>query len=220
MWSVSKRDQVEDEREAEADLVRRCIAGESQAHSEFYRRFRRQTAANLYRVMGRADEVDDLLQDVFVIAFRSLPKFRAEARLSTWLYRISVNVALGRIRQKGRRPAHVLAEPEVLDAAREADGESPPTPAAQLMQKDAQRQVYRVLERLTAKKRIVLFLHEIEGRELKEIAYLLETNPVTIRTRLYYARREFYKLLASDLNSDLNADFKADTLADESEEER
>ena len=48
------------------------------------------------------------------------------------------------------------------------------------------------------KKRIVLYLHEIEGRDLKEIAYLVDAHPVTVRTRLYYARREFYKLLAED----------------------
>ena len=45
------------------------------------------------------------------------------------------------------------------------------------------------------KKRIVLYLHEIEGRDLTEIAYLVDSNPVTVRTRLFYARREFYKIL-------------------------
>jgi len=86
----------------EADLVARCRAGERTAHDEFYQRFRRLVAANLYRVMGDANELDDLVQDVFVIAFRGLDSFRGDARLTTWLYRICVNVALGRIRTRRR----------------------------------------------------------------------------------------------------------------------
>src|SRR5580698_260482 len=88
----------------EADLIRRCRADERAAHDELYHRFRRQVAGNLYRVLGDRTDLDDLVQDVFVIAFRGLERFRAEARLSTWLYRICVNVALGKIRTRKRRP--------------------------------------------------------------------------------------------------------------------
>src|SRR4029077_13883043 len=88
----------------EADLIARCRADERAAHDEFYHRFRRQVAGNLIRVIGDRNDLDDLVQEVFVIAFRGLDKFRGDARLSTWLYRICVNVALGRIRTRKRRP--------------------------------------------------------------------------------------------------------------------
>ena len=175
----------------EADLVRRCRAGERQAQDEFYRRFRRQVAANLYRVLGQRTDLDDLVQDVFVIAFRALARFRGEARLSTWLYRICVNVALGRIRSKTRRPPAVLMANPVGDEVES----SPPSPEQALRQQQDRERVYRALEAMPAKKRIVLFLHEIEGLDLKEIAYIVDAHPVTVRTRLFYARREFYRLL-------------------------
>src|SRR5437867_449205 len=89
----------------EAELVARCIAGERPAQDELYQRFRRQIANNLYRVLGDRSDLDDLVQEVFVIAFRGLERFRGDARLSTWIYRICVNVALGRIRTRKRRPA-------------------------------------------------------------------------------------------------------------------
>src|SRR5947208_10946590 len=89
----------------EADLIQRCRADERAAHDEFYHRYRRQVAGNLFRVIGDRNDLDDLVQEVFVIAFRGLDKFRGDARLSTWLYRICVNVALGRIRTRKRRPA-------------------------------------------------------------------------------------------------------------------
>jgi RNA polymerase sigma-70 factor (ECF subfamily) len=182
----------------EAELIARCRADERAAHDEFYHRFRRQVAGNLYRVLGDRTDLDDLVQEVFVIAFRGLERFRGDARLSTWLYRICVNVALGRIRTRKRRPAAIgLAD---LDAAATDPSltERPETPAQSLQRRQDQERVYRALEVLAPKKRVVLYLHEIEGLDLKEIAYLVDSNPVTVRTRLFYARKEFYKVLAGE----------------------
>jgi RNA polymerase sigma-70 factor, ECF subfamily len=183
----------------EIELVSRCRGGERAAHDELYHRFRRTVAANLYRVLGDGHELDDLVQDVFVIAFRGLDSFRGEARLSTWLYRICVNVALGRIRSRVRRPPP-LAVAEISDVAdaRAAAGDRPETPERALERAQAKARVYRALDKLAPKKRIVLYLHEIEGLDLKDIAYLVDSNAVTVRTRLFYAKREFYKLLAED----------------------
>jgi len=182
----------------EADLIERCRAHERAAHDELYHRFRRQVAGNLYRVLGDRNDLDDLVQEVFVIAFRGLDKFRGDARLSTWLYRICVNVALGRIRTRKRRPAAVGVQD--LDSANADPSltERPETPERSLERRQDQERVYRALDTLAPKKRIVLYLHEIEGLDLKEIAYLVDSNPVTVRTRLFYARREFYAHLAGE----------------------
>lgn len=182
----------------EADLIARCRAHERAAHDELYHRFRRQVAANLYRVLGDRSDLDDLVQEVFVIAFRGLERFRGDARLSTWLYRICVNVALGRIRTRKRKPPAIgVAD---LDAAAIDPSltERPEMPDRALERQQDQARVYRALETLAPKKRIVLYLHEIEGLDLKEIAYLVDSNPVTVRTRLFYARREFYRAIAGD----------------------
>src|SRR5512139_2693611 len=182
----------------EVDLIERCRAHERAAHDEFYHRFRRQVAGNLYRVLGDRIDLDDLVQEVFVIAFRGLERFRGDARLSTWLYRICVNVALGRIRTRKRRPPPIGVADLDSTAADPSMTERPETPQQSLERRRDQETVYRALEHLAPKKRIVLYLHEIEGLDLKEIAYLVDSNPVTVRTRLFYARREFYKLIAGD----------------------
>lgn len=197
----------------EAELIRRCRAGQRAAHEEFYRRYRRGVAANLFRVLHDRTDLDDLVQEVFVIAFRGLDRFRGEARLSTWLYRICINVAMGRIRARTRRPPPVsMADPEVdaelrRDLIRDPGGDlgsSPETPEKLLQRRQARERVYRAMDGLSPKKRMVLYLHEIEGHNLKEIAYLVKANPVTVRTRLYYARKEFYQRLVQDPES--NAD--------------
>lgn len=188
----------------EAELIRRCRLGQRDAHEEFYRRYRRGVAANLYRVLNDRSDLDDLVQDVFVIAFRGLDRFRGEARVSTWLYRICINVAMGKIRSRTRRPPPVsMADPE-LHADSEADTGHPmsvprsETPEQALEREEERERVRRALDSLPPKKRIVLYLHEIEGHDLKEIAYLVDANPVTVRTRLFYARKDFYRKIAED----------------------
>ena len=173
----------------EATLIKRCRAGERAAEEEFFARYRRQIAANLYRVLNDNRELDDLVQEVFVIAFRGLDRFRGDAKLSTWLYRICVNVALGRIRKKTRKPPPLLMSEPVGDRVEL----SPETPEQSLQRRRTRERVHRILNTLSPKKRIVLFLHEIEGLDLQEISYIVEANPVTVRTRLHYARKDFYK---------------------------
>ena len=182
----------------EAELIQRCRADERNAHDELYHRFRRQVASNLYRVLGDRTDLEDLVQEVFVIAFRGLEKFRGDARLSTWLYRICVNVALGRIRTRKRRPQAIGVADLDATAFDPSLTERPETPDRTLERRQDQERVYRALDTLAPKKRIVLYLHEIEGLDLKEIAYLVDSNPVTVRTRLFYARREFYRVIAAE----------------------
>ena len=182
----------------EADLIQRCRADERAAHDELYHRFRRQVAGNLYRVLGDRTDLEDLVQEVFVIAFRGLDKFRGDARLSTWLYRICVNVALGRIRTRRRRPNAIGVNDLDSASADPSLTERPETPEKSLERQRDRERVYQALEQLAPKKRVVLYLHEIEGLDLKEIAYLVDSNPVTVRTRLFYARREFYRVIAGE----------------------
>jgi RNA polymerase sigma-70 factor (ECF subfamily) len=182
----------------EADLIERCRRDERAAHDELYHRFRRQVAGNLFRVLGDRTDLEDLVQEVFVIAFRGLDRFRGDARLSTWLYRICVNVALGRIRTRKRRPNAIGVVDLDATATDPSLTERPETPEKSLERQRDRERVYQALEQLAPKKRVVLYLHEIEGLDLKEIAYLVDSNPVTVRTRLFYARREFYRVLAGE----------------------
>ncbi len=177
----------------EAELIRRCVAGERAAFEQFYREHRRPVAGNLYRVLGDRNELDDLVQEVFVIAFRGMQRFRGDAKLSTWLYRICVNVALGRLRSKSRR-APAVSYTEIDDAGDEGLN----APDKQLERREELARVYRALEHLAAKKRIVFILHEVQGLDIKEIAEIVQAPLVTVRTRLHYARKEFYKIVAEE----------------------
>jgi RNA polymerase sigma-70 factor (ECF subfamily) len=174
-------------------LLERCQRGDREALGEFYRTYRAEVTRNLHRVLGpsrRGADLEDVLQDVFIEAFRSIGRFRGDAKLSTWLYRVCINVALQRLR-KGKRLGEV-AESAAPESATEE------TPERDL---DARRRieaVYAILDRLSPKKRVVFILHEIEGREPREIAAIVGAPVLTVRTRLHYARKEFYAHAAGE----------------------
>ena len=170
---------------AQPDLVARCQKGEKEALGELYRLYRAEVARNLHRMLGpgRGDS-EDVLQEVFIEVFRSIGRFRGDAKITTWLYRVCVNVALQRLRKRKRR-----AEVSSDDMGERSTDETPERELDNRRRLDA---VYCILDELSPKKRVVFILHEIEGREPKEIAGIVGAPVLTVRTRLHYARKEFY----------------------------
>jgi RNA polymerase sigma-70 factor (ECF subfamily) len=188
IMNTGKMPLVRGEVDPAAALILRCQAGERSALGEFYRTYRGEVLRNLSRVLGpHRSDLEDVLQDVFVEAFRSVRRFRGDAKLTTWLYRVCINVALQRLRKRKRQAE--VAEDDAPSAAGSHDEQTPERGL------DARRRVaavYAILDELSPKKRMVFILHEIEGREPKEIAGIVGAPVLTVRTRLHYARKEFY----------------------------
>jgi RNA polymerase sigma-70 factor (ECF subfamily) len=145
------------------------------------------------------------VQEVFLQVHRSIRDFRHGARFTTWLYRVTVNVVLMHRRAAKSRPVFGEA-PESLAAI-------DPRPHAD-EQLERQRRVqafHRLLDRLSEKKRVVFVLHELEGLAPGEIAKIVGSPVLTVRTRLFYARRELLAMLAEEpalttLAAELGAD--------------
>ena len=192
--NTGKMPVVAGESEHEASLLARCRSGDRTALGEFYRQYRSEVMRNLSRVLGPSrGDLDDVLQDVFIEAFRSLPRFRGDSKLSTWLYRVCVNVALQRLRKRKRQAE--VPDDELFDGWLMRDEQ---TPERGLEARRRIAAVYGILDGLSPKKRMVFILHEIEGREPKEIAAIVDCPVLTVRTRLHYARKEFYARAALD----------------------
>ena len=173
-------------------LVERCQRGDAEAFRELFRAHRQDVARLAQRMLGRATDLEDIVQEVFLQVHRSLRDFRHGARFSTWLYRVTVNVVLMHRRAAKSRPIFSEA-PEGLSAVdqRELSDE----------QLERQRRViafHRLLDRLSEKKRLVFVLHELEGLSPAEIAKIVGSPVLTVRTRLFYARRELLALLAEE----------------------
>src|SRR5262245_29529088 len=177
---------------AEDDLVSRCRAGDSRAFRELFELYRVDVTRLLHRMIGRRADLEDLVQEVFVQVHRSIKSFRAEARLSTWIYRVAVNVALMHRRAAKSRPLIVPTreEPLLLDESNPPDEE--------LSRRRRVQALYRLLDRVSDKKRVVYVLHELEGRSPNEISKVVGAPVLPVRTRLFYARREVMAMLREE----------------------
>lgn len=176
---------------ASTTLIDRARRGEATAFRELYETHRRQVASQLSYLVPRS-ELEDALQDVFVEVFRSLRRFEGRSAFTTWLYRLVVHVALKARRKSSRSPLEFSQTelPEIQDSS------AGPGESALVRERLAHAEA--LLDRLSPKKRTVLVLHDIRGVEASRIAELTGTNVLTVRTRLFYARREFEKLAAQD----------------------
>ncbi len=192
------------------DLVERCKAGDGLAFREMFRNHRADVARLALRMTGRPGELEDLVQEVFLQVYRSIKDFRGQSRFSTWLYRLTVNVVLMQRRAARSRPVLQAASDDSFGAdAREL-------PDDQLARARRVAAFYRLLDRLSDKKRAVFVLHELEGLSPSEVAKVVSAPVLTVRTRLFYARRELLELLREEPALELVArDLREDKSSEE-----
>jgi RNA polymerase sigma-70 factor (ECF subfamily) len=172
--------------------VRRAMVGDAHAFTQIYQLHRRDVARLAARLLGPRHDLDDVIQEVFIQVFRSLPAFRAESRFSTWLHRVTVNVTLMHLRAAKSRPQLAF---DVSSEAASAENESP---FEGVVRNERMEALYRILGALSEKKRVVFILHDLEGVAAGEIAKMVGSPVLTVRTRLFYARREVYAAMAAD----------------------
>jgi RNA polymerase sigma-70 factor (ECF subfamily) len=177
----------------DAQVVEKCAAGDQQALGELYKRYKAEALRFIRHAVRNTQDADDILQEVFVEVARSLRKFEGRAAFSTWLHRICVRTAVRQMKKRYRQVGESAQEdsrPEPADLR--------PGPDEETATRDRAKRVRALLEQLAPKKRMVLVLHDLEGVSPKEISDLVGAPVLTVRTRLFYARRELAALAARD----------------------
>ncbi|MGE3843872.1 MAG: RNA polymerase sigma factor [Vicinamibacterales bacterium] len=178
------------------ELVARSISGDVESFNQLVIRWERPIYALAYRVLGREEDARDVVQESFLRAFRALPGFKGQAKFSSWLYRITLNLCRDWIRRRNRTPE--LQAPEGLDVI-ELAAEQGPTESVEdvVTRKDQSRRVARAMQVLSEDQRTAIILKEYEGLTFQEIADLLGVPLSTVKTRLYQGltvlRRELEK---------------------------
>jgi RNA polymerase sigma-70 factor (ECF subfamily) len=157
-------------------LVARCRRGDREGFGELVALTEPGVRRLLGRLVGRVADLDDLVQETYLRAWRALPGFRGESRFGTWLFRIATNAA--RTWRRGRRPIPPLP----ADASLEPCG-----PAG--LDSDSLMEAYeRALANLPADLRAVFVLHEAEGLSYREVAEVIGRPIGTVMSRLHRAR--------------------------------
>jgi RNA polymerase sigma-70 factor (ECF subfamily) len=178
---------VENVEETQVELLARCADGDETAFRELHR----QCYPFVWRLARRLgtpeSELDDVVQDVFLVAFQKSRQFQ-QGDVHSWLYRIVANVVGGRHRR--RRVREALFFFWGPGAAKSSEQ----TPETQYAAHENERAVARILERMSPKKREVFVLFEMEGLGGERVAELVGCKLPTVWTRLFHARKEFREL--------------------------
>jgi RNA polymerase sigma-70 factor (ECF subfamily) len=174
-------------------LIQRAQDGDPRALRDLFLRYRGDVARIAFRVLGPSPDLDDVVQEAFIQLYRSLSSYQGNAKFTTWLYRVVTNVARMHRRRERSRPQLESASRVQLEQTDGASG-----PLADAERGERLRALYRHLEALSERKRTVLVLHDLAGLPAGEIAEIVDAPVLTVRTRLFYARKELYAALAAD----------------------
>jgi len=174
--------------DADHELVQLCLKGYPQHFRRLYQRHQQRVRSILFQLCG-ASALDDLVQEVFLRAWKGLPKFRQSSKFSTWLYRIAWNVASDQRQDfaKARSRQQVLT-----------DNAQTEQPAPNLMHLHYQDLVQRGLTTLSLDHRSVLVMHDLEEVPQKDVAEILGIPVGTVKSRLFHARAAMRQFLQTE----------------------
>lgn len=177
------------DRDADLELVQRVQRGDKRAFGLLVNKYQRRISRLLSRMIRDSADVDDVVQEAFIKAYRALPGFRGESAFYTWLYRIAINTAKNHFAAQGRRGESSsidLDDPENGELALlVSDGA---TPEAEIQSRQLARAVNDAIEALPEELRSAIVLREIEGLSYDEIAVAMDCPVGTVRSRIFRAR--------------------------------
>ena len=166
------------------ELVALSIGGDVESFNQLVVRWERPIYALAYRVIGREEEARDVVQETFLRAFRGIGNFRGQAKFSSWVYRIALNLCRDWIRRERRTP--ILPAPEGVDVIELAAEQGPAESIEDLVARNDMSQVVaELMTRLPEEQRTAIILKEYHGMTFQEIADLQGVPLSTVKTRLY-----------------------------------
>ena len=183
----------------EAALLARMQAGDNDAFETCVRTYCGQMLLVARRILRNEEDANDAVQDAFLSAFKGISQFKGQSRLGTWLHRIVVNAALGRLRSRHRHPEKSIED--LLSHFGEGEHQLDPpvpwktVPETSLQQQESCELVRDCVNQLPENYRTVLLLRDIEGLDTEETAQMLGTSLGVVKTRLHRARQALRALL-------------------------
>ena len=181
---------------SDAELIQAFRQGDEAAFEELVRRYQRAVSNVVYLTLGDRQEVQDLTQEVFIRAYKSLSRFDENATLYSWLYRIAVNLCIDEIRRRKIRKTLSLdlMSESALERERKSK-ESHFSSSAELFKAEKRDVILKALEKLSPAYRAALVLREYENMAYEDIAESLGITVQAVKSRIFRARQEMRELL-------------------------
>jgi RNA polymerase sigma-70 factor (ECF subfamily) len=174
--------------EQDLTLAKQCVGGDRKAQRALFAEHRNHVHGVLHRIFGSNAGIDDAIQETFVEVFKSLPTYRGEAALGTWIHKCAVRVAYAHLAKRSK-----TIRLELVDT-----GRSEPSLEDIAHAREATRRLYRSLDKLSPALRIAFTLATLEGRPLKEVSELMQTSVVATKVRVWRAQRQVEAMAKAD----------------------
>jgi RNA polymerase sigma-70 factor (ECF subfamily) len=179
------------------ELVRRTQAGEAQAFDELILRFSPRLYGLVYHMTSSHEDTNDLLQDIFSKAYRSIKGFQGKSSFYTWMHTIAVNMTINFLKKRNRRKtlslddvdSGILNNQDFIEATSTAD------PSREANLSELQKRLNESLLKLSHDHRAVVTMFDIQGMPHAEISKVLKISEGTVRSRLFYAHRQLQNYL-------------------------
>lgn len=180
------------------ELVARSKTGDTESFNQLVKRWERPIFALAYRTLGREEDARDVTQETFLRAFRALSGFKGDAKFSSWLYRIALNLCRDWMRKERRAP--MVAVPEGVEVAQLAADHGPTETVEDLAARaELSREVAKAMAHLPEEQRNAIILKEYHGLTFQEIADLMRCPLSTVKTRVYQGLSTLRKELGEQM---------------------
>ena len=190
------------DRDEEKSIIARVLAGDTEAFEALVLENQKQVYNLALRMTGSEEDANDIAQEAFIRAFRSLASFRGDSKFSVWLYRLTSNICLDFLRSR-RRKKTVSMSWFAADDDEPAELEIPDerfSPEARLERTELRESVRRGLDSLSPEYREILLLREINGLSYDEISRALNLEEGTVKSRIFRARKKLSEFLIREGN--------------------
>ena len=182
-------------------LVTRTQRGDSAAFDELIQRYKERLYATVYHMTSNHEDANDLVQEAFIKAYKSIGSFKGQSSFYTWIYRIAVNRTINFIKRRRNKnhfslddvDGNIQTDPDFVELM------SHTTPRREVGLHELQERLNEALQKLSEDHRAVVTMHDIQGMTHADIAKVMHCSEGTVRSRLFYARQQLQGLLGEYL---------------------
>lgn len=179
------------------ELITRTQAGDPGAFDQLIVRYSPRLYGLVYNMTSNHEDTNDLLQDIFAKAYRSIKGFQGKSSFYTWMHSIAVNMTINFLKKRGRRytmslddvDSGVQNDPDFIEATTGSD------PVREANLSELQQKLNEAMQKLSTEHRAVVTMFDIQGMPHAEIAKILKISEGTVRSRLFYAHRQLQNYL-------------------------
>lgn len=182
----------EDKKNEDTELVALAQKGSTNSFNKLVDKYHSRIYSLTYQMTSNREDAEDLTQEIFIKAFEALPRFKGRSSFYTWLYRIGINKTINYRKKRNRnRPLSIDAlDQDITYDEVYAELDSKDSPLRHIGLNELQVKLNEAMQKLSLKHRTVVVMHDIEGIPHDEIAKIVGVSVGTIRSRLFYARRQ------------------------------